>query len=90
MGKTPSEVLIRAIMYKVTVVDDCVIFAEVSPVFGCKSRVMFYVAAGCWWFETDRRMMASHVIEMNQLVEEWFGKNHYISAEIDAERRNRK
>ena len=88
----PEQVTISGILYRVTVVEDSIIFGEVIPVWGHKTIIKFIVRSGCWYIDTSHNpgpYMMAHLSKMYDLCIEWFGKDHYISPEIDREIRER-
>lgn len=73
----PKEVIIDAIMYRVTEVEGMIIFSEAQGMYGCCDRIIFSKEKySCWQLElktTFGRMMADHICKAYQLVQEWRG-----------------
>jgi len=73
----PKEVLIDAIMYRVTEVEGMIIFSEAIGMYGCCDRIIFNKEKySCWQLElktTFGHIMADHVCKAFQLVQEWRG-----------------
>lgn len=92
MTKIPEEVNIRGILYRVTTIEDAIIFGEAIPVWGHKKIIKIIVRAGCWYIDTTENpgsYMLAHIQKMYELCQEWYGKDHYISPEMDREIRER-
>lgn len=73
----PKEVIIDAIMYRITEVETMIIFSEAQGMWGCCDRIIFnHPKDGGWQVElktTFGHMMADHVAKAYQLVQEWRG-----------------
>ncbi len=89
MNKTaiPKEVVIDAIMYRVTEIDGMIIFSEAMGMSECCDRMCFVREKYSSWqiqlFTTFGQMMASHICKAYKLVCQWRGddfgrevKNH--------------
>ena len=73
----PNEVNICAIIYRVTEIDDMIIFSEAYGMYNCCNRITFHRPKyACWQvmiYPTFDSIMASHVVEMFKLVCKWRG-----------------
>jgi len=90
--KIPKEVIIDAIMYRVTEVDDMIIFSEARGMWGCCDRICFHRPKyACWQveiFPTFGQMMASHICKAYKLVCRWRGDDFGRKVKIHKEKKH--
>jgi hypothetical protein len=80
--KPPERVILCGVGYKVTVVEECVIFTAEPGIAGCYTRLMFQRRAGCWYMEVksdDGQAMVAHVEAAQYHLNIWYGKDHEFS-----------
>lgn len=82
----PDRAVLCAIGYHVVATDNMVLFSAEPGVAGCYTRMMFTRNCGCWYvellsghvgnIEPSNKIMVSHVMAAQGLINEWFGGNH--------------
>jgi hypothetical protein len=75
----PKEVLLSCISYRVTEIENMIIFSENIGMYGCCDRIIFTKEKYSSWrlqlkttFDT---IQVSHIIEAYKLIQEWRGEN---------------
>lgn len=78
--EVPNRVLLCAIGYNLRVVEDAVLFSAEVGIAGCFTRLTFTRHAGCWYvsiIDSKDRAMVGHITDAMELIEQWFGGDHY-------------
>lgn len=73
----PKQVLLSAIMYNVTVVEEMVVFSQDECVYGRSTRFAFERKCNCWYLIPNEceYIMMSHIEKAHKYVCQWFGSS---------------
>ena len=78
LGRMPKELNCCAIMYRVTEVEDCIIFSVKTPCWGCDSRIKWERKNGCWYVNLqaaafDGSTMFAHLMRQYREIKNVYG-----------------